>query len=687
MASKRNLYDILKQAEAKRAQEDAGSERTEALDSTERVKVLSPGRLVSKRFFRNRLAMVGLGILIVMFAFAFAGPLFYPYSQTQIFYKYAELRVDYAMASQRTDYVSYVVPGAPGVDYSVVNRINSYITSMVSGGVTSMDVTDSNGTAYTLQLLGDRAYTLSTASQIPVATYYGPVSLGIYDRRVDNFAWNAGMAQSADFAAAFRAAFSAGDTGFTFDGADYSITAARKDQYTITRTGTSISFADTDLGADFEAAAAQNLANGSFTFGGGTYNVTDNGDGSFALTQTGGVEVALVASTFVFNSTDTSRQFTDGFKAAALMALYGSGSFTSDGADYTIRRDTADSDVTVSDGTGAQVAVLGTFSIKRYSGQDTLALDFKQAAQGVIENMLAQKLTTSGFTFKLPQLDKQGNVVTNDDGSVSYVDTDITVTQSQTGEFVLTCDQITHLIDIYAPPSRQNLLGTDGDGMDILARMMYGGRISLMVGFVVVIIELILGAIMGGLAGFFGGWVDMLVMRLVDIFFCIPTIPILLIMGAMFDKIKMDPYTRLIWMMAILGILGWAGIARLIRGQILSLREQEFMVAQEATGMRSATRIFKHLIPNVIPLLIVQATLDLGGVILYEATLSFLGLGVKRPMATWGSIINAVTNSPSDMTRYAYIWVPAGLLICLTVIAFNFVGDGLRDAFDPKSKQ
>ena len=140
-------------------------------------------------------------------------------------------------------------------------------------------------------------------------------------------------------------------------------------------------------------------------------------------------------------------------------------------------------------------------------------------------------------------------------------------------------------------------------------------------------------------------------------------------------------------MMVILGILGWATVARLVRGQILSLREQEFMHAQEATGMRNRRRIFRHLVPNVMPQLIVTATMGVGEVIIYESTLSFLGLGVKHPLATWGTMINSVTSSSESMIKYTYIWVPVGILICLTVIAFNFVGDGLRDAFDPKMKR
>ena len=227
---------------------------------------------------------------------------------------------------------------------------------------------------------------------------------------------------------------------------------------------------------------------------------------------------------------------------------------------------------------------------------------------------------------------------------------------------------------------------TDGDGFDVLARVMYGGRISLMVGFVVVFLEILLGVIMGGLAGYYGGWVDNLIMRLVDIFYCLPSMPIMIILGAMMDALRMNTYVRLMIMMAALGIMGWAGVARMVRGQILSLREQEFMVATEATGIRVKDRIFRHLVPNVMPQLIVIASLGIGGTIITESTLSFLGLGVKHPLATWGTIINSVS-SASAMAHYPFIWIPVGLLICMTVIAFNFVGDGLRDAYDPKAKR
>jgi peptide/nickel transport system permease protein len=244
----------------------------------------------------------------------------------------------------------------------------------------------------------------------------------------------------------------------------------------------------------------------------------------------------------------------------------------------------------------------------------------------------------------------------------------------------------TRVWDSYASPSRAHPLGTDKNGMDVLTRLMYGGRVSLVIGFIVVLISGLLGTLLGGLAGYFGKWADEGIMRLVDVFYCIPTTPLLIILGALMDGMRLDPRVRMLYLMLILGLLGWPGIARLVRGQILSLREQEFMIAAEAVGLRPSRRIFRHLLPNVIPQLIVVCTMSLASTILTEATLSFLGLGVKFPFASWGNIMNDVSNV-HVLTSYWFVWIPAGVCLVLAVLGFNFVGDGLRDAYDPKMKR
>ena len=199
-------------------------------------------------------------------------------------------------------------------------------------------------------------------------------------------------------------------------------------------------------------------------------------------------------------------------------------------------------------------------------------------------------------------------------------------------------------------------------------------------------VNVIVSAMMGGISGYLGGWIDNIIMRIVDVFYCIPSMPVIIIIGAAMDAMRVDSWKRMMYLMLILGFLGWPSIARLVRGQILSPREQEFMLATEACGIKVWHRIFRHLIPNVIPQLIVTCTMGLGSTILTEATLSFLGLGVKYPFASWGNIINDVNNA-YVMTNYLFIWIPAGICLLLTVLGFNFVGDGLRDAFDPKMKR
>lgn len=238
---------------------------------------------------------------------------------------------------------------------------------------------------------------------------------------------------------------------------------------------------------------------------------------------------------------------------------------------------------------------------------------------------------------------------------------------------------------LFEPPSLKHPLGTDKNGMDILTRLMYGGRISLLIGFRVVIIEIIIGVIVGGTAGFFGKWIDSLLMRLVDVIHCIPAIPIYIILGSVIEYYKLDNRIRIYMLCIVLGLLSWPSVARMVRGQILFLREQEFMIAAKATGIKTFHRIFRHLIPNVFPQILILAALDFGNAILLEATLSCVGFGVRYPYASWGNMLNAITDI-YVMTKYWFTWVPAGMLILFTVLGIHLVSDGLRDAFNPKMK-
>jgi peptide/nickel transport system permease protein len=239
--------------------------------------------------------------------------------------------------------------------------------------------------------------------------------------------------------------------------------------------------------------------------------------------------------------------------------------------------------------------------------------------------------------------------------------------------------------NVSSPPSAQHLLGTDSVGRDVLTRIMYAGRISLSVGVVAVVIEIFIGSILGAFAGYYGGIVDGIIMRIVDVFMCFPSLPILIMLGALMSDLKVRPEYRMFVVMFILGILSWPGLCRIVRGQILSLREQEFMQAAEALGLKDRKKMFRHLLPNTFASIIVTATLGIGGAILTESGLSFLGLGVTPPIPSWGNMVQVV-NDLYILQTQPWLWIPPGLCIFLTVMSINIFGDGLRDALDPKLK-
>jgi peptide/nickel transport system permease protein len=230
------------------------------------------------------------------------------------------------------------------------------------------------------------------------------------------------------------------------------------------------------------------------------------------------------------------------------------------------------------------------------------------------------------------------------------------------------------VLNRYQPPSMDHLLGTDKFGRDIFTRILYGARISLSIGFISVAISVTLGTIVGATAGYFRGWVDTGIARLIDMLLSIPRIILLLVIIAMFEP-------NIFLLVAVLGLTGWEGSARIVRGQFLSLREQEFVQAAKALGYSDWRIILRHILPNTLAPIIVIATLGIGNVILLEAALSFLGLGVQPPTASWGSMVN---DGRDAMITAWWISTYPGLAIVLTVVAFNLLGDGLRDALDPR---
>ncbi len=283
---------------------------------------------------------------------------------------------------------------------------------------------------------------------------------------------------------------------------------------------------------------------------------------------------------------------------------------------------------------------------------------------------------------------KWGEIELDESGKTEYTTVEVTYTDADGNTHTMYETIQVELKDNFrAPPSAEHLLGTDNEGYDVFVRLMYGGRISLSVSFLAVFVITLLGVVLGGISGYFGGVIDDVIMRICDVLMCLPGIPIMLIIYQILDANDVDAQYRIYLLMIYLTLFSWPGTARLVRGQILSLREQEYMVAAEAMGYSTSRKIFKHLIPNVMPQLIVQMSLSLGSMILYEATLSYLNLGVKAPYAAWGSMINIISTNTEVLQNHFNIWGPPGICIVIAVLGFNFVGDGLRDALDPKMRR
>jgi peptide/nickel transport system permease protein len=561
-------------------------EKELALDDERRVKVLSPSALMAKRFLANRLALIGMVILIAMFLFSFIGGVIMPYREDQLFMTYEEVVRDFVSAAYSNTIQTTPVEG---FDLSVMSR--GSLVAAIQNGQSGFSA---DSVEYAIAPLGADSWLVT--ARAPVANI---TSGGIRY----TFMPQAGMSVSDSLQARAIQAIEGEEAAFEHEGLWYSVSQTGR-RYT--------------LAVSREAVLASRL----------TISPLASGfQADFGLLRD--FEEALAAGNARFASQTAN--------------------------DYEIRR--------VNESYYVSLNGVDQFVASRYSIQPTVTDTIVSAEmRTVIENAIAGNETE--FTF---------------DG-VSYL------VSGLDGQYSIKTAQSTQLVSMLERPSFRHWLGTDKNGMDVVVRLMYGGRVSLLIGFVVVVIEIFIGVVMGGLAGYFGKVVDMVIMRIVDTIICIPSLPLYLIVGAFMDGNKVDPNIRIYILMLIMGFMSWPGVARVVRGQILSLREQEFMVATEALGLRVSRRIFRHLIPNVIPQLIVVATMDLGSVILSESTLSFLGLGVKFPLASWGNILNAV-NDVHVMTNYLYVWIPAGFCILITVLGFNFVGDGLRDAFDPKMKR
>jgi peptide/nickel transport system permease protein len=242
--------------------------------------------------------------------------------------------------------------------------------------------------------------------------------------------------------------------------------------------------------------------------------------------------------------------------------------------------------------------------------------------------------------------------------------------------------QASDMTSRYAPPSWQHPMGTDALGRDLLTRVLYGGRISLAVGFSVVLITLLIGVPVGAVAGYFGGWVDNILMRITDASLTLPSLLVLILLSAVLREVNAPILEEnpVLTIAGVIGLLSWMFVARLVRAAYISIREQDFVTATRTLGARDLRIIVRHILPNAIGPIIVESTLEIGYAILEESGLSFLGFGIQPPTPSWG---NLLSNAQEHMIKHPWLAIFPGLMIFLTIISINYIGDGLRDAFDP----
>ena len=232
---------------------------------------------------------------------------------------------------------------------------------------------------------------------------------------------------------------------------------------------------------------------------------------------------------------------------------------------------------------------------------------------------------------------------------------------------------------------RGYIMGTDGRGRDVFARIVHGGKMTLTIGGVAVLVSSVIAVLVGCVAGYFGGWVDLLLMRLTEIFSAIPFLPFAMLLSQIIKNYNVSETMRIFIIMLILGALSWTGLARMIRGQVLAEREKEFVTAARAMGVKEGKIAFKHVLPNVVSVILVSMTLDFAGCLLTESSLSYLGFGVQPPRSTWGNMLSGSNNS-TVIQHYWWQWLFPALFLSLAVICINVIGDALRDALDPKGK-
>ena len=605
-------------------------------------KIESPSVMAVKAFFRRPLAVIALVVLVGMFLFVFIGPLVVPMDLTYYDTQQKNLPPCYSMLSVPSELADNIrtINGRAGFTIGVSNDNNFYIWGNTKEVLSKLDYADlpdeiQEGNVLTAAAGSDHIIAITTDGKV--------------------VGW-----------------------GKNYQGQFGKVAEADKKTYVqmpdeIMENGVDPSKVE-QLICGYQATAL--IVDGRLYVWGNTNSLQNLKD--LRDQEITGIQKVAMSNYYIIGLTDEGKltSFGNTLNLKFESAQSSSGKRINKMMEYLSKKTVVDI-----------VAGKNCFAILTSDGEVLLygaAEKDENKIPTIPEGEKVVRVAAGGFHFVA--ITDQGNIYSwgyNDAGQCDVV--------GQTASNVYAGAKQTYLVNennelTYKVGFKGNLFGTDGQGRDILTRIIHGGKMTMTIGAVAVIVSTVIAIIIGCLSGYFGGWVDMLLMRVTEIFSAIPFLPFAMMLSYVFQKTPVDETTRIFIIMVILGLLSWTGLARMIRAQVLAEREKEFVIAAQSMGVKESRIAFKHILPNVISVILVSVTLDFAGCMLTESSLSYLGFGVQQPQPTWGNMLDGANNS-IVIQNYWWQWAFPALFLAIATISINIIGDTLRDVLDPKSSQ
>ena len=607
-------------------------------------KIESPGMMAVKAFFRRKLAVTALVVLVAMFMLVFIGPNFFPMDLTYTDNLQANMAPNYSLLDIPDELASDVrdISGFANFSVGVSNANKLYIWGATTNNLTNVDMT-----IFPDAIKDDNvAFAAAGSDHIIAITTDGKV---------------VGWGNSSN-----------GQYGYLKAGDEQFYTQMPKELIEGTIDASQVR----QLLCGYQATA--------LVMNDGTLYMWGNNNAMLSLKEfVASEELSSGVQKVAFSNYYTLALYEDGtVSGGSSMSLNMQSAYSSkDGAIMNLRAYLDGKKVVdVAATNNCYALVLDDGSIVTFGAAEYGELDVPTLAAG-------EKYTSvAGGTRHFVALTDGGNIEAwghNDGGQLNVDGAD--------AADVFACSKQTYVIDENDDVTdksgfRGYLFGTDNRGRDILTRIIHGGKMTMTIGAVAVIVSTIIAIIIGCLSGYFGGWVDMLLMRITEICSSIPFLPFAMMLSYVIRTMPIGETTRIFIIMVMLGLLSWTGLARMIRAQVLAEREKEFVIAAQSMGIKESRIAFKHILPNVASIILVNLTLDFAGCMLTESSLSYLGFGVQQPQPTWGNMLYGANNS-IVIQNYWWQWLFPAIFLAIATISINIIGDALRDVLDPKSSQ